>query len=589
MSLRLPIVLLLVGLCIQTAQAAKYGAVLMGERSGQKVTLVWSLTEWPASLSGFSVARRQQGGEWQAVLAGLIVPGLSAQKDLSPVEADPARRRALQEKFLQLKANNQLTEVTAAAFIEHAQRDPLVLEALRSEMLVDYDRALFFGLGQVDRNVPANTALEYGLFAGAATDNTEALLATLSLPVDSAVDERAQVANSRVDVIDVGNLVRWQLAEPQAQALSVFAFDIYRSKQDEAGKIKLNKAEVASAKVVGGKRFWQFIDRSAEASSQYQYTLVPINVFKTELLRSTLEFSAGKDSDNQLSITALEKNADGSLTLRWEFSGKAENFRVDRIPLVDNKADAAEVVSSALLAADIRDYTDTPGKPSRIYRYEVNALADNKELVSDGKTILNIDSTTPAPPATVTAVPVKTDGKRFLHIQWQHDQLTNDMRGCVVYSGLANESIDEQISPVLAADVLEFYAPLSNLHAEQRVISVACLSTSGMTGDASEITVDVPGAYVTMPPAVRLSKEHTDSGTHLRIVWDYPEAVTVAGFRVRVNQQLQASEDALNADSRQWLLENVSAYKSYFIEVQAVSPFGNVSAVKSASYIVLPE
>jgi len=144
--------------------ANKIEAKLIGEsQDGRTVKLMWFVKKWDKNLVGFNIKRKSANNEWVTINSDLIVPEISADKNLQIVENST-------EELLRLKT--KLKSMLDAGVLKSADRQNLInsllensdtLKVMSRSFGEDFDLALLSGFGMTDRSVTSNTE-EYALY-----------------------------------------------------------------------------------------------------------------------------------------------------------------------------------------------------------------------------------------------------------------------------------------------------------------------------------------------------------------------------------------------------------------------------------------
>jgi hypothetical protein len=585
------IILTLWILVISIASANKYGASLMGDINDNSVRLAWSLTHWPAEMIGFTIAKRSQGQSWQPLTKATIEPGLWENKDLSLVEPNPSQRMVLTKKFKQLVIDGKIKLVSRDEFIARALTDKELLPALRREIIADYNRALYIGLGLIDRNVEIEPSLEYGLFSVETGPNNGSLLATFSMAAFQ-YDGKGIAENLKIDPLPDGNLVSWKVPERTVQAYSTFAFNVYRYTNytnDIEDLEKLTTTSIGSAQISDSWRHWSFLDLTAKKGTSYFYAISPVNVFHTQLPKITRTHYDASLDNIKFNLVTVSQQSKGDIKLSWEFSGAADSFQINRLTLntIDNKT--TPEFKSPLLMGNTREYIDQADGASRWLQYFITAKIADREFISNTLNLPYVDPSQLEAPNHLQLSTISSDTKRFIHAKWQSNITEDTFRGFLLTADLHDPGVFDQVSSLLDPATHEFFIPLSNLVAREILVEVAHVSDEGVIGEAIQKSILVAGAYVPPPSDLKVSKEGKPGEQKLRLIWQYSATEALEGFMIRITRDDQFQNIRVAPNVRDFYIRDIEPYQTYSIELVAVTSFGDQSVATTASYLYLPD
>ena len=586
-----PALLLLGMLCVVDAALAQQensGARIHLEQTRDSALLIWSLERWPDDAQAFVVRyRSSQDASWIDFHDDPIVPGLSANKDLSNVEPNGARRQQLQQALAEMLATNNAMEVSSEDFIRTVRASPEILQALRREVFEDHRRALLIGLGLFDRSIAGVASRQYGLFSVSGNGSIgDAPLATADLPNYQDDDDRLRAAGFVVLPSETGLRLSWQFTEAQVSAASAFAFSIYRAPagSDEFTRISPDGGVFAAPDPDGVTRVFDYLDRTADPVSPYRYAVAPVNVFGTELPVRT--YAAVVDVESGESIVpgdiTVSRNEDGNVVLTWNLPGESANA-IAALYVERNEFPQVDAINiSGDLGPTERTYTDDgPMTNGDVYGYRVVAVdTGGQEWASALRSTIFSTDTRPGVPTNVAAQCVSTGDKRLIRISWgepiSDDSGTNEELRYAIYAdkGIAGQVQRQASIPPVAGR--EYVLEVPSQESRNYTVGVAARLSSGLEGEHADASCFVRGR---LPAAVEnLSRTETAPGEAAVVAWQYEREQDIRGFRVFANQLLLADEGALGPAARAYPLAGVES--DTVLSVVAVSIGGEQSSAR---------
>jgi hypothetical protein len=560
-------------------------AKLHAERREGVVRLAWTLTAWPSDLRGFVVRWRPVGqggapaGSWTSVRERPITPGMWADKDLSAVEPDPARRKELESAFQSLAREKRIREVREQEFLSTVSENAQVLQAVGREILADFRRALFIGMGCVDRGVPPGRDREYGLFAVRASGRPDDQPAATAITTTfSADDERLKVADLATRAREAGNDLSWRFAEASAQRWSVYAFAVLRADAASSNFEPISPAgAVASARVESGWRYFTFVDSSAIRERRYVYAIAPVNVFGTMLeTRTVVEHPRRSSALPAPAVQQLEQES-GVVDVAWTFDASQQaalkGFLVERLQLPDGRFEAV----SPLLPPGERRFSDSGPKTSQTaYVYRVRAQGAGEDRVSAPMTMVFVDQAIPPKPASLSAEYVKVGARSYVRLQWPAKPPADTVtEGYALFADKTRAGVMSRQASVPIVRGSEYLLEVPTLESRRYTVAVAGVAPGGVVGPPVEATVFVPGKLPAAPASVTVTPDASSGALDVR--WQYSSEAALRGFRVSVDRAVAADERRLGADARSWRFETATPGRTYRFEVVAVTREGTLS------------
>lgn len=559
---------------------AEAWVVLRGERMDDAVRMAFELLRFEPGVVAFAVRRRAPGSAAWTPVASRIELGMWRDKDLSPVEPDPARREALRAALVSAIAAGGVEEVRSERFLETAARGgETFFRGLRREIFADYRRALWIGLGAYDRRA-SDRDTEYGLFPIRASGVAREPAAVYTAREVRPNDARLRVEGLEATPGDTGVALRWRFSEEAVQAWSIFGFRVLRGATPEA-LAPVRTDPIGGSRVAGGVREWSFVDREATPGASYVYAVEPVNVFGTTLdARTTVSLSPrtepGAATDAPV-IEAVAQASDGSVSVRWnvpEAAARPAGFRVERLALPSG---AFEAISPVLPATE-RGFDDrAPKVDQAAFAYRVVAIASNGSAsASTPQVLVYLETQTPPAPSSVTAQCIQSGNEQLIEVRWSPRDASD--RVTQTYALFVDRPIPGTLvrqASVPETRGNEIALSVQSVSARTYRIGVAGVSERGQLGPITEASCKLAGLI--LAPPTDLAATLTPDGSALRVTWQVAGAERLAGFRISVNGVEQANELALDGGAREWSAARGAAASHYAIEVVAVATSGRAS------------
>lgn len=561
-------------------------ARLHGERRDGVVRLAWELSSWPQDLQGFIVRSRavnENGtpvGSWTNLQDRPITPGMWTEKDLSNVEPDESRRKQLQSDFQNLLREKRIREVREQEFLATVGSNSQILSAVGREILTDFRRAQFIGLGCVDRDVRPGRDREYGLFmvrtSGRVDDQPAATVVATTFSRD---DDRLKVTDLVVRERMAGTDLSWRFEEARAQRWSIFGFNVYRADAGTTSFRLISSGGVAGPRVEDGWRYFTFVDATAAREGSYTYAVAPVNVFGSEFgTRTVADYPPRAALTIAPALEQVQQTPDGNVSVSWTFDPSQQEsirgFVVERLELP--QGEFAPI--SGLLPPGERRFSDTEEKANQAaYAYRVRVRSEaGDERTSAPVTLVFVQQQIPPRPTALAAEYVGVSGRPYIHLRWAAKPSTGGVtEGYVLFADRIRPGVLSRQASVPLIRGNEYWFDVPTLESRTYTVAIAGAARGGVIGPSIEARVFVPGKLPASPTAPSVVQEKPAGPVELR--WEYPAGVELRGFRVTVDRAVKADERQLAADARSWRTEDATPGRTHAFEVVAVTREGTLS------------
>lgn len=568
------------------------------DADADSVQLAWTLNGWSDGVTGFVVMRWNSAGDapgWERIHAGTIEPGIAPEKNFSPVEPDQTRRRELTSRLRAALDAGRVQPVSPEEFFATLRAPPEdFLGALRRELFLDHDRALWLGLGCIDRNPSAQGPLRYGLFPVRNAQVASEPAAECEAARPSADARQLQAGELNVARREVGTTITWRVNNQAAQQRSVYGYRVYRARRGTNEYELLTPLGIGSAHVEDGWRHFTFVDRSADEGVDYDYRVVPFNFFQRELnVPATTAYApnlATTLGQSAIQLIAEQDPDTRQVRLSWQTTGAvaefADGFIAERVRLPGNELTAF----SPSLPTTTQSFVDPePKRHEEAFAYRVTAMRDGRPVLNSNVAIVvAVDLPTPPAPAGLAAEWVTLGDDVFVRLQWEprspEDTLT---RGYLLYADIDTPGEIVRQASVAEVKVPQTQAvlPINLLDSRVLTVGIAAVAFNGQLGPVTQTTVFAPGRLPTAVADLSATQAETDNNTAVLLSWDYPAGHEIAGFRIRVNGSRAADESELRGDARSWRFAVERGSRAQFLfEVVAVSLAGETSMSRQATF-----
>ncbi len=566
------IVFFLLQACVAAGQPP---AVLAGESAdGKTVRLLWFLSKWDGTISGFEIKRRQAGGPWQPLHTKPVIPEISLAKTYENVDRSVAEQNRLRLKLQGLIRSKQVKQLPATDFRQWLSSGDKALQELNAVLASDYDLALAAGFALVDRTAAPGFGFDYGLFAAGSTNSGPLALyswmsgtqAKLTPPV--ALTARPFAKNNTVQL-------QWTLDTTSKKGLVVAGYHVY--KRIATAWKQLNTAPVAGS---NNQTVFTWFDRTTPATQNATYAVALQTVFGNRGDKQLYNYRAAENLATlpapQLSDVAV---ADNGFHLAW-------TFPEDKEPLLDGftveKGQPSgdwQAVIRRLPASQRRVMEQSPSAPGRSIPFRVKAIYKNeKETVSNVQEVFYLPASALAAPTGLKGRWVKEDGRTFIHLSWDKKPSADTLiEGYHLYVSTPLDTLFSlQGSGPRITGKETSYEVFNTAAADYRfrVAPVSIFSTEGRMSET--IMVRAPATVLSMP---RLDSFSIDTANRVTLHWRYAEQSGIKGFRLYQNGKEIAGVSSLTRTSQRFVTAPLPADEKYVFTLQAVSEEGVESPV----------
>jgi len=554
--------------------------LLLQSPDGKNVKLIWFFKSWQKDITGFDIKRRAGTDNWEKLNDQPIVPGISAQKDLTIVTGDKSEAGRLSAKLAQLIQSNKLHEIAPADYMNKMASDTNAIKALAFMIAMDYDVALINGFAFEDNTKKQRSKLEYGLFN---TANGTQLASTMwnygdmpDLNVVSDIKIKKTARKNKLEII-------WKADPTKMQTAYIAGFDLYRNDQ------KLNSGPVMAIKDQSQSLF-SYFDSLTGSDPKATYTIKAVSIFGIEGQgqKTTFESANYPDAMHNAAIDTIITPANtNEITVQWSFPKDQDKYIKGFVVEKDNMPLGFKRVSD-LLPANNRSFTDRSATKLAAYiRIRVSAIYNTDDTVSGNeKLFYYLPAIKPARPKNLIAKTEVTTGKKcVVKLQWDAKDVADsitDFYQLYASDPLTGKFLLEAGIPPIREN--RYTYPLDyNSSSKYRF----CISAIGKTMTESELSDTAFVVSPTLELPIPGAPIATQDSNMVLISWSYPDIADLKSFRVFQNNNMVVSEFEYGKNFRQFKTPALKWNTSYNFSIQAVTESGVVSEVSVPATVIV--
>ena len=257
--------------------ANKIEAKLIGEsQDGKTVKLMWFVKKWDKNLVGFNIKRKSANNEWVTINNDLIIPEISADKNLQIVENSTEELLRLKSKLKNMLEIGTIKSADRQSFAKSMMENSDTLKIMSRAFGQDFDLALMSGFGLTDRNTIENNE-QYGLFP--VIENQVEDKNPSATFVWNKEDKASINPSLNISTVNTDNGIQllWNMSFETINKIHAKGFNIYRKEGSEW--VKVNDKPIQEFD--NNKNGYTFYDKNV-SKEEVVYSVTLATMFNNE-------------------------------------------------------------------------------------------------------------------------------------------------------------------------------------------------------------------------------------------------------------------------------------------------------------------
>ena len=558
-------------------------SLLAQSPDGKLVKLVWFFKSWNSDITGFDIKRKEGLQDWVKLNTAPILPEVSAKKKLNVVEPDKNEVSRVRAKMYKMLSAKKLTAIDHNEFLEQLNKDYKMVEVLSEKLSRDYDLALIYGFGFVDRSIKRKTNYEYGVFI----QGTDILLDSVLWNYGEIPDLDAVTKITSKSLPGVkGIQVSWTADVSKMRGNFIAGFNIYRQ------GIRLNSLPV----VAKGKNAAEFTwnDKTANSEAPSQYSISAQSIFGIEGIIKSYTYNPAEHPEEYekaevTEVTALGFYFKDGIRVKWNFPQGYFHFIKGFYIEKANLPEGYKTISPMLDTTSLTFIDKTPSPVEGYVSFRVNAIYNDETVATGSERLYNYFPVRQPPPPMDFKASYATGAKKLsIYFSWgriQGDSVTD------YYKIYDFDTVSNEFYPITDQPIKDnrYYYPIERQTSAIHRFYVTSVGRNGSESATSDTVVVFAPSFVLPVPEVTYCYIDNDNGhNNIVIKWTYPNITDLKGFRVYQNKSIIANENTLGRSKHELVIPVPEDGGNFEFTIKAVSESGVISQTSNAMSVSVP-
>jgi hypothetical protein len=563
-------------------------ARLRGAVDGDHLKLYWETNDWPVTMAGFNLKRKEGNGSWKALNTEVIYPQVD-DRNWSNLGLNESQSQHVRRTFQTYLASGDLQVVRKEVLINRLVEADGLQSGDRLRMKVEFEIALILGFGYIDNTYKKNNDYTYGLFR-VDTHKNEA-----PEPIAVFAPEKVKSVNPQVDfhIRQKNILLEWNMTEEEYMQAALIGYRLYREESVVDTMAYLSKIPVGYIKNKNSKLSWEYMDTSADPNKDYIYHLVPVTLFQTEYKAIKIPYVSKKNKpifSPGIDSLGLKDNVHVYVSWSLDSLEKSERKRIITYTLERTSADSLKFKPVfSFKSPRTTSFTDTSAKQhGKTYYYRL-MLDDKNGKKWEGvpKAISYRGYHKPQKTVNIKAEFKIINNNPFVHITWDKASHQTTL-GYLIESDELKPGTFLKLGSIPLIRDNQFLYPVRTYGGRDYKFRLIPTNDIGLNGDTTEISCPIP--FLELPQFKKVDALLTNKHT-VEVSWQYPSNIPLKGFRVYINDKQILSEVTVNASQRKVTIGSLTTDhygKLNRISVKAIGAGAEKISLPHSIYIKQP-